>query len=455
MISAYTNEKDIGIVTVSNGRRDLKLANSYGMFVNTLPITAAIPEGSVDEFLREIQNTLDEAILNESYPFADLAGEFGFRPNIMFAYQEDLLKSSEENGLFVENLEQGSAKFPQYFSVVGQGDEISLELGYDESKYSQPFMSRMLRTYEHCIQQFCVCDTLESVTFCDAEQITELDAFNPKTAPYTETETIVSMFRKAARTVPDQPAVVFRDTALSYRRLDAMTDHLAGYIRTRFVEKNRSDHEPVVSILVHRGSNMVVCALAALKAGCAYQPLDPGYPVERIAYMISDAQPVLLIADSDCLSLAGSFTGGILKTEEIPKLPGSEEALSEDIRPEDLFILLYTSGSTGKPKGVMLEHRNLTAFCRWYQRYYELKPEHRVAGYASFGFDGCMMDLYPALTTGACVHIIPEEMRLDLNAINDYFEKNGITHSLLTTQVGVQFHQTQKNHSVIKDYLNE
>lgn len=448
MLSAYTAESAVGIVTISNGRRNLKLANSYGMFVNTLPITAIIPDGSVDRFIRDIQNTLDEAILNESYPFANLAKEFGFRPNIMFAYQEDLLDNSEENDFSLEDLGQGNAKFPLYFSVTGRGEALSLELRYDESRYSQEFMSRMLRTYDHCIQQFCVCDTLESVTFCDAEQSAELAAFNPKAAPYTETETIVSMFRKAARTYPDNTAVVFMDAVLNYRQLDAATDRIAGYIRKHFVGKNQTDHEPVVSILVRRGLNMVVCALAALKAGCAYQPLDPGYPAERIAYMISDAQPVLLIADSVCLPLADSFTGGILKTEEIPGLPETEEALQADIRPEDLFILLYTSGSTGKPKGVMLEHQNLTAFCRWYQRYYDLKPEHKVAGYASFGFDACMMDLYPALTTGACVHIIPEEMRLDLNAINDYFEKNSITHSFMTTQVGVQFHQTQKNRSL-------
>ncbi|MBQ4001779.1 MAG: AMP-binding protein, partial [Lachnospiraceae bacterium] len=87
----------------------------------------------------------------------------------------------------------------------------------------------------------------------------------------------------------------------------------------------------------------------------------------------------------------------------------------------------------------MLEHRNLVAFCDWYRNYYSLTSDCRVAAYASFGFDANMMDMYPALTTGAAVHIIPEEMRLDMLLIRNYFQHNKITHSFMTTQVGRQY----------------
>ena len=95
----------------------------------------------------------------------------------------------------------------------------------------------------------------------------------------------------------------------------------------------------------------------------------------------------------------------------------------------------------------MLEHRNLVTFCDWYRRYYDLQPGDHVAAYASYGFDACMMDMYPALTTGATVYIIPEEIRLDLIALNNYFEANDITHSFMTTQVGCQFAEID-NHSL-------
>ncbi len=116
--------------------------------------------------------------------------------------------------------------------------------------------------------------------------------------------------------------------------------------------------------------------------------------------------------------------------------------------PSSLFILLYTSGSTGIPKGCQLEHGNLVAFCHWYQSYYGLHAGDKVAAYASFGFDASMMDMYPALTCGATVCIIPEEIRLDLMALNEYLEQNGVTHSFMTTQVGYQFATSIENRSL-------
>ena len=130
------------------------------------------------------------------------------------------------------------------------------------------------------------------------------------------------------------------------------------------------------------------------------------------------------------------------------ELPTVNCQLSTAITPHDLFILLYTSGSTGTPKGCQLEHRNIVAFCHWYQRHYGFTANDRVAAYASYGFDACMMDLYPALTCGACVHIIGEDIRLNLPDLNEYFNANGITHSFITTQVGYQFATNVDNHSL-------
>ncbi|MBQ2514792.1 MAG: amino acid adenylation domain-containing protein, partial [Bacteroidales bacterium] len=206
--------------------------------------------------------------------------------------------------------------------------------------------------------------------------------------------------------------------------------------------------EDVVSVLIGRSEMMAVASLGVLKAGCAYQPLDPSYPQERLNFMIADASAKLLVADAEYRPLITDYSGPVLDTAVIASLP--EGPVPEGPAPENLFILLYTSGSTGVPKGCMLEHRNLVNFCAWYREYYALRPESRVAAYASYGFDACMMDMYPALTTGACVCIIPEETRHDMSALDSFITENGITHSFMTTQVAVMYARNYPGNKSLK-----
>jgi len=147
--------------------------------------------------------------------------------------------------------------------------------------------------------------------------------------------------------------------------------------------------------------------------------------------------------------IVDEYQGKVLLTKDITTLPTVETMCTSSLpTPSSLFIMLYTSGSTGTPKGCQLEHGNLVAFCHWYQRQYGLTAADKVAAYASYGFDACMMDLYPALTCGACVYIIGEDIRLNLPDLNDYFNQQGITHSFITTQVGYQFATNVDNHSL-------
>ena len=113
-----------------------------------------------------------------------------------------------------------------------------------------------------------------------------------------------------------------------------------------------------------------------------------------------------------------------------------------------MFTLLYTSGSTGTPKGVRLTHANLVCYMAWFTRHYGITSGSVAGVYASYGFDVCMSDLYPALLCGGAVCIVPEDLRLDLVGMNQYFEANNVTHSFITTQVGRQFAVDVENHSL-------
>ena len=120
---------------------------------------------------------------------------------------------------------------------------------------------------------------------------------------------------------------------------------------------------------------MPIAALGALKAGCAYQPLDPTYPPERLNFMIKDAAAKILITTKELRPLITDFDGEVLFIDEIPS---AEKISLPEVKPENIFILLYTSGSTGIPKGVRLTHKNLVCFIHWYKNFYGLTENHCV-----------------------------------------------------------------------------
>ena len=444
-VGAFSGSKKVYMCTVSNGRSDLRTSDSVGMFVNTLALAGDTGEGEVADFLRTTDRNFSESRAHEYYPFARVSSDFGFQPQVMLAYQVGLLDAYKAGGqeLACEDLAGDTPMFPVSIFVHGVEGPEYLLIQYDESLYSPELMQSFSDTMVHCIRQMLQDGPLSALTLTDEAQNALLDGFNRWTLPVDTRETIVSLFRSQAARTPGAPAVRYQDKCLTYGQLDAVTDRLAAYIASLGLSR-----EDVVSVLIGRSEMMAVASLGALKAGCAYQPLDPSYPVERLNFMIGDAAAKLLIADSEYRPLITEYDGPVLDTAAIEGLP--EGPVPEGPLPESLFILLYTSGSTGVPKGCMLEHRNLVNFCAWYRKYYDLQPDSCVAAYASYGFDACMMDLYPALTTGASVCIIPEETRHDMSDLDRFMTESGVTHSFMTTQVGVMFAKNYPDNPSLK-----
>jgi amino acid adenylation domain-containing protein/thioester reductase-like protein len=456
-LARFAGTDDVCITTISNGRSNLRVNNTMGMFVNTLALTTKIANQTVEEFVRENAQSFEQTLAHEDYPFARIAADYDLKAEIMFAYQMGVLSNYSVFGKPVfadETMEQNVPKFKIAFYIMPMDGVPSIAVEYDNGWYSEALITNLAQSVANAVQAFAANTTapLRAISLLNEAQTAVLDSFNQTEVPYDDTQTIVSLFRKQAAETPDNLAVVYHDVRLTYKEVDERTDAIAAKIY-EMVHGTcpNGKSEQVVSILINRSEWMVVASLAALKAGCAYQPLDPSYPAERLNFMMKDANAALLIADEDLRPIVNEYEGPVLLTKDLSTLSDSGLSTLSDsglIKPNDLFILLYTSGSTGVPKGCQLEHRNLVAFCHWYHRYYDLHAGDKVAAYASYGFDANMMDMYTALTCGAAVYIIGEDIRLNLPDLNHYFEEEGITHSFMTTQVGYQFAQNCDNHSL-------
>ncbi len=448
-LSRFTNSEQLCITTISNGRSDLRISNTVGMFVNTLALSATIGEQSVMEFISETSKNFDETLQHETYPFTRIASDYDLSAEIMFAYQMGVIDDYQYKGetIAVETFESDTPKFRIAFFIMNdESGRPSICLQYDNGRYSRELMEYLAQSISNAANSFISNPTLplKNVSLLDTKQVALLDSFNQNDVDYDNTQTVVSLFRRQVELHPDNIAMVYHDIRLTYKQVDEQSERIAQYVQSLGL-----GNEDVVSILIPRSEWMVVASMGVLKAGCAYQPLDPSYPAERLNFMMQDAGAKLLIADEELRPIVDEYQGKVLLTKDINALPAATAPVKADITPSSLFILLYTSGSTGTPKGCQLEHGNLVCFCHWYHRYYDLKPESKVAAYASYGFDACMMDMYSALTHGATVYIIGEDIRLNLPDLNDYFDREGITHSFMTTQVGCQFAMNFDNHSLL------
>lgn len=436
VMSKYNCRDNVLYTTVHNGRNDSRLDRTVSMLVKTFPVFCHLDmEQTASEFMRDIGRQIADSKENYLYSFAEIANEYHISSDLMFVYQGKDFLSDTVAGEPAEHiiLPGNEAKAPLNIDIYEKDGKLLFSGDYRKDRYSEDYINRMIACLEQAMREFLRDPVLKNVCLADTCTCEEMDAFNATETDVAETD-IVSLFRSAAEKYPDREAVIFKDEVLSYRQINELSERIAGFISANGVGKGN-----VVSILIHRSSAMVTATLGALKTGAAYQPLDPAYPSERLSFMMNDADCAFLIADEDLLEKVPEYKGKVLLTKDIPSLPECGK-LTCTIAPSDLFILLYTSGSTGTPKGVMLEHHNLVNFVGWYRDFYHLDENSRVAAYASYGFDANMMDLYPALTTGSCVCIIEEEIRLDLIAMEAWFNRLGITHSFMTTQVSRQFY---------------
>ena len=447
LLAKYNNEQESLFTTVYNGRNDARMERTIGMLVKTLPVYAKFTaDTTVLDFLRAGQDQMSGCREHAIYSYSDVMEDLKLQTNSMFAWHGMLFSQDEMGGkpMKVERIGNSTLDASLYLKTFILDHHFQVKAEYNANEYSESLIAQFLESYETVLMGLLTQEKLVDVTIASHKQQDLLDSFNHNDIEYDDSQTIVSLFGKQVTATPENIAVVYQDKRYTYAQVDEISNRIAAFLTNKGLGA-----EDVVSVLIPRCEWMVIASLGVLKAGCAYQPLDPTYPKERLNFMMQDASAKLLIADSSLRAIVDEYQGDVLLTDDIMTLPTNSTSVA-DIAPEQLFILLYTSGSTGVPKGCQLMHSNLVAFCHWYHRFYTLKPEHHVAAYASYGFDACMMDMYPALTCGATVYIIPEELRLDLIALNDYFEQNHITHSFMTTQVGYQFATSIENHSLIQ-----
>ncbi|MCP3820193.1 non-ribosomal peptide synthetase [Streptomyces sp. A3M-1-3] len=248
--------------------------------------------------------------------------------------------------------------------------------------------------------------------------------------------TVPHLFERVAARAGDDTAVLFEGKAVSYAELNSAANRLARSLISRGVGP-----DSVVAVSVPKSADLITVLLAVLKAGGAYLTLDPAYPAERLAHMVADAQPVLLIRASEHTELALPSQGVPELVLDDPRFRGDCEAQPDhdvsdrerraELRPEHLMYVVYTSGSTGRPKGVAVPHSGVVGLVASQAEQIGAGPGDRVLQWASISFDAAFWDISLALLSGAALVMASAEALLPGRPLRDTMVENQVTHATL------------------------
>ena len=440
LLSRYYGSEDVVIGIPASCRTHADTENIVGMLVNTLPVRMA-PAGEkrFADYIDEVRHIIMDALNNQEYPFNTIVEELhaeraqGRNPlfDVFFNYYDSTLVNSICTKDFQAEpceIESGNGKFDLVFDVILKDGYYSLNVTYKTGLYSNRTAEQLLKHYEKLIE-WALKNEEKPIKLAEMlskeEEKQVFESFQTKKI-YDETETFPDMLRTCTLVVGEKTALVCRDQEMSYRELERKSKAVAAALLKSGVEK-----EEVVGVMAVPGFGMFVGAIGTMMAGAAYMPIDSQYPKERIEYMIQKSRCRLVLYDEVLMPDFGQDIQAIT----IESAMQNDECDLPEIKPDSLAYVIFTSGSTGQPKGVMIEHRSLANMIRWNNEYYNLSEHDKTTKYAGFGFDASVHEMYPPLAAGAQIHIIPEEMRMDIQGICRYIDSKGINIGFFPTPV--------------------
>lgn len=439
-LGAFMGRDDVMFTTAYHGRNTHDTDNTVTMMVRTLPVRAHVGKDvTASALIAEMKQQRDDTRAKDIFSFSDFVSMTGFEQDILFGYQGNLLNmESLCKDITPMRIDNGDTGVPLTIQMYTSEQGLDIDVIWRSDMYSEATVDRLVKTFDLVLSQLCnQTDGNKKLSeFRLVDDAAERNLKKSEVGPeniFDRNKPIEAVISETASCNPEKVAVIYSDEKLTYGDLDKMSTRIAGNLSAMGIGNGDT-----VGIMLPRSEWMALLPLAVLKTGAAYMPLDPTFPEERLSFMTEDALVnVVLTIDGLANRIMPNFKGKImdgihLASEKNDWKPTYEANLDSPM------VILYTSGSTGNPKGVILSRGNILNYCHSYIGFATLTSDDRIPAYANFGFDAHMMDLYPSLMAGATLYILDEEIRHDLDALHEFYEKNRITASFLTTVIAAQ-----------------
>ena len=424
---------EIVVSCLFDGRKYEELHRAIGLFSRYLPIHAQLEARTpFNQLVKQLEATMQEAAQwQESFDWprqhpaaAETVSGGRFQP-FAFEYMEASPPHTAAGISFsMVNQRALIERAKVKLDCLRRNDALIAEIQYDTSFVRHADAVKLCEQYERVVQSAltnprAVINQLEILGANERRQL--LCEFNDTRVAYPNAVRFQQLFEAQVERTPEQVAVVFEAERLTYREFNRRANQLA-----RYLQRLGIGPEQRVALVLERSLETLVALLGVMKAGGAYVPLEPGYPPERLALMLADADAVL--TEQRLLERVPEQTTRVVCLDRIAEqITGESGAnLTDELSSANLAYVIFTSGSTGQPKGVAIEHRQLANYLASIQDKLDLPANASYATVSTFAADLGHTMIFPALCAGGALHIISPERATDARALAEYFRREQI-----------------------------
>jgi amino acid adenylation domain-containing protein len=417
----YNNPENtiIGVPVFNRGTRPFK--RTLGTFVNVLPLSVQVTDkDSFIDILLRVKDELKKCYRHQRFPFYEILREIdgsGNVYNMTFSYQ----KNHYENNILntqarITYLHPGEQQEDLSFHLLDYSPSAPLTLCLDyRSDLFSPAVAEGLLTHFSHLSASLLTDYNQPLSRLDylttVEKHILVSAFNDTSADYPVEKTITGIFEEQVALTPNREAVRFGDKALSYQELNELSNRLAVYLRNRYYVCPND----LVGVLLEKSEWMIVVLLGILKAGAGYVPIDPGYPADRIDYMIEDSACKVVI-DEAALTVFRNVAATCSSNNPV-----------QCNNAGDVSYVIYTSGSTGLPKGCIVTHGNVVRLLKTDRPLFDFNATDVWTMFHSYCFDFSVWEMYGALLFGGKLVVVPAHIARDPSAFADLLRREEVT----------------------------
>lgn len=443
-INRIKDQEDIVIGTPVLNRSNAREKRTIGMFISTVPLRIRLNNHlTFQEYSHQLDTLWFSVLKHQKYPYdlllRDVRDSFpdveklfdiaiSYQNGKINRVQEGLAGNAEVRWHFTEHQTEGL-----YLHINEREGESQILLNYDYlvdlfyAKEIDYIHDHMLRLLWHALD-----NPQKPISqihmLSEKERFKVLKQFNQTEAEYPRQQTVTSLFELQVDRSPHAVALELGSRTYTYDTLDQLAERIARELRQNGVRR-----EAIVALYMHPSLTMIASILGVLKAGAAYLPIDPEYPVDRVYYMLENSKAKVLLKgtskpgpahwDGRVLDASAIITDALRQKSRGLRLP--RHVLSSD--PADLLYVIYTSGSTGRPKGVMIEHRNVVRLLYNDATPFDFGPQDCWTLFHSYCFDFSVWEMYGALLFGGRLVLVSKPVARDTQAFRRLLADHKVT----------------------------